>query len=71
MPVAAKANRAVFRDAEARRYRTAGELADHLQVAQTAASASAKKPAASGAEYLDGIADARRAAPLYLAQMQG
>lgn len=62
LPVAAKANRAVFRDTEARRYRTAGELADHLTVAPAAK---------SGAEYLDGIAEARKATPLYLAQLQG
>lgn len=54
MPVAAKANRGVFRDAEARRYRTAGELAEHLQVAQ----AKPAKPV-PGPEYLDGIAAAR------------
>ena len=67
LPVAAKANREIFRDSEARRYRTAGELADHLKVTQPAAD----RPAASGAEYIDGIAQARGATPLYLAQLQG
>ncbi|MBL8830865.1 MAG: transglycosylase SLT domain-containing protein [Rhodospirillales bacterium] len=62
LPVAAKANREVFRDSETRRYRTAGELAEHLTAAPAAK---------SGAEYLDGIVEARKAAPLYLAQLQG
>jgi hypothetical protein len=74
LPVAAKANRGVFRDAEARRYRTAGELARHLQVAQAAPAAAAGKPAAAaaaaGPEYLDGIAPARGVAPLFSAQLQ-
>jgi hypothetical protein len=64
MPAAAKANKAVFRDAEARRYRTAGELARHLDVAN------AERAAPSGAEYLDGIAPARGALPVQSAQLQ-
>ena len=55
MPVAAKANRAVFRDAEAKRYRTAGELAQHLEVNRSGTS----RATASGAEYLEGLAPAR------------
>lgn len=63
MPAAARANRAVFRDTEAKRYRTAGELATHLEVNQ----AGAQRAAASGAEYLDGLAPARA---VFSAQLQ-
>ncbi|MBI1243882.1 MAG: hypothetical protein GC202_02665 [Alphaproteobacteria bacterium] len=67
MPVAAKANRAVFRDAEAKRFRTAGELARHLDVANAAQDT---RETASGAEYLDGIASVRGARPVQSAQFQ-
>lgn len=62
MPVAAKANRAVFRDAQAGRFRTAGELARHLEVAD--ADRLAPRATASGADYLDGLAPARGRMPV-------
>ena len=67
MPVAAKANKGVFRDAETRRYRTAGELARHLDVASAGP---AGRASPSGAEYLDGLAPARSVAPVHSAQLQ-
>jgi hypothetical protein len=53
MPAAASANRAVFHDREARRYRTAGEVAQRLEVAQTSTQPGRR-------DYLDGIATERR-----------
>ena len=54
LPAAANANRAVFHNREAKRFRTAGELAQHLEVAQTPPAAKPNRP-----DYLDGIATVR------------
>jgi hypothetical protein len=53
LPQAARANKAVFRDSTERRYRTVGELADRLEVAQTA-SVEPRGPI-SGATFTEGI----------------
>lgn len=58
LPQAARANKAVFRDAGERRYRTAGELADKLEVAN-AAPTQPRGPI-SGATFTEGISLARR-----------
>jgi hypothetical protein len=54
LPAAANANRAVFHDREAKRFRTAGELAERLQVAQVSPATKPNRP-----EYIDGIATTR------------
>lgn len=59
LPQAARANKAVFRDAELRRYRTAGELAGHLEVAHAAPAD--PRGAISGAAFVEGISTKRRA----------
>jgi hypothetical protein len=66
LPAAANANRAVFHDREARRFRTAGEVAQRLEVAQTPPAAQPNRP-----DYLDGIATVRGApAPVLSSLLQ-
>jgi hypothetical protein len=68
LPQAARANKAVFRDAEARRYRTAGELAERLEIAD-AAPAAPRGPI-SGATFTEGIATVRRPTGALTAQLE-
>jgi hypothetical protein len=59
LPQAAKANRAVFHDREARRFRTAGELAERLEVANAGPAETPRGPI-SGASFTEGIVTVRR-----------
>ena len=71
LPAAANANRAVFHDREARRYRTAGEVAQRLEVAQTQAAAAQTSAQPARRDYLDGIATVRGAqAPVLSSLLQ-
>ena len=59
LPVAAKANRAVFHDREAKRARTAGEVAQRLDLDGVTDS----RGRVSGAEFTEGIVVARGRRP--------
>lgn len=68
MPQAARANKAVFHDREARRFRTAGELAERLEVADAQTVGQTRGPI-SGASFTEGISTSRRAAGALSAQL--